>query len=113
MKIVILDRDGVINQDNVNHIKNPNEWIPIPQSLEAITLLNQHGFYVVIATNQSGIGRGLFDFDNLNLIHGKMIKMLGQLGGSIDAIFYCPHTDEDNCNCRKPDIGMYEEISKK
>ena len=71
MKIVILDRDGVINQDNINHIKNPNEWIPIPKSLEAITLLNQHGFYVVIATNQSGIGRGLFDFDNLNLIHGK------------------------------------------
>tara|TARA_B100000780_G_C21109713_1_gene448376 strand:- start:1144 stop:1683 length:540 start_codon:yes stop_codon:yes gene_type:complete len=113
MKIVILDRDGVINQDNVNHIKNPNEWIPIPQSLEAITLLNQHGFYVVIATNQSGIGRGLFDFDNLNLIHGKMIKMLGQLGGSVDAIFYCPHTDDDKCNCRKPDIGMYEEISRR
>ena len=113
MKIVILDRDGVINQDNVNYIKSPNEWIPIPQSLEAITLLNQHGLYVVIATNQSGIGRGLFDFESLNLIHSKMVKMLGQLGGHIDAIFYCPHIDEDNCGCRKPNIGMLEEISKR
>ena len=101
MKIVISDEKLKINQDNINHIKNPNEWIPIPKSLEAITLLNQHGFYVVIATNQSGIGRGLFDFDSLNLIHGKMIKMLGQLGGSIDAIFYCPHTDEELITFKK------------
>jgi len=113
MKIVILDRDGVINQDSVNFIKSPNEWIPIPQSLEAITLLNQHGFYVVIATNQSGIGRGHFDFESLNLIHSKMIKMLGRLGGHIDAIFYCPHTDDDNCDCRKPKVGMFDEISKR
>jgi len=113
MKIVILDRDGVINEDSANYIKNPNEWIPIPQSLEAIALLKQNNFYVIIATNQSGVGRGLYNVEVLNQIHNKMNKMLQDVGGSIDAIFFCPHTDEDNCNCRKPKIGMLEEIEKR
>jgi len=113
MKLVILDRDGVINEDSANHIKNPNEWIPIPRSLEAIALLNQNGFNVVIATNQSGIGRGLFDIHTLNLIHKKMMQSLFDVGGSIDAIFFCPHTNNDNCDCRKPKTGMYEEIAKR
>jgi len=113
MKLVILDRDGVINEDSASYIKNPNEWIPIPQSLEAIALLKQNNFHVVIATNQSGVGRGLYDISTLNQIHNKMIKMLQDVGGAIDAIFYCTHTDEDDCNCRKPKMGMLEEIEKK
>lgn len=113
MKLVILDRDGVINEDFGKHIKNPNEWIPIPQSLEAISMLNQNNFHVIIATNQSGLKRGLFDVDTLNQIHNKMLKMLQDLGGSIDAIFYCPHTDEDKCRCRKPKSGMFEEIESR
>ncbi len=110
MKLVILDRDGVINQDSANYIKSPNEWIPIPNSLEAISLLNQNGYSVVIATNQSGVGRGLYGIEELNNIHAKMIKMLAELGGSIDAIFFCTHTEEDRCDCRKPEIGMLVEI---
>ena len=111
MKLVILDRDGVINQDSIHYIKNPNEWIPIPDSLESIARLNQHGFSVIIATNQSGIGRGLFDIETMNAINKKMLGLLSQVGGHIDAIFYCPHTDDENCECRKPKTGMLEEIS--
>ena len=111
MKLVILDRDGVINQDSVHYIKNPNEWIPIPDSLESIARLNQYGFSVIIATNQSGIGRGLFGIETMNAINKKMLDLLGQVGGHIDAIFYCPHTEDANCKCRKPKSGMLEEIS--
>ena len=113
MKLVILDRDGVINQDSANYIKSPNEWIPIPNSLEAISLLNQNGYSVVIATNQSGVGRGLYGIEELNNIHSKMLKMLAELGGSIDAIFYCTNTDEDHCSCRKPKPGMLMEIKNR
>lgn len=113
MKLVILDRDGVINHDSPQHIKSPDEWIPIPGSLEAIALLNQSGFRVVLATNQSGISRGLFDMATLNAIHDKMHRALGQLGGRIDALFYCPHSAEANCDCRKPKSGMIEEISRR
>tara|TARA_B100000768_G_C11273363_1_gene374584 strand:- start:302 stop:838 length:537 start_codon:yes stop_codon:yes gene_type:complete len=111
MKIVILDRDGVINQDSVHYIKTPNEWIPIPDSLESIARLNQHGYTVVIATNQSGIGRGLFDIETMNAINKKMLGLLGHFGGHIDSIFYCPHTADVCCKCRKPKSGMLEEIS--
>jgi len=111
MKLVILDRDGVINEDSVNFIKTPNEWIPIQDSLESIALLNQSGFKVVIATNQSGISRGLFDVSILNLIHEKMFKLLSQQGGHIDAIFFCPHRAEESCECRKPKPGMLKEIA--
>jgi D-glycero-D-manno-heptose 1,7-bisphosphate phosphatase len=113
MKLVILDRDGVINYDSAQFIKNPDEWKPIPGSLEAIALLNQSGFRVVLASNQSGIGRGLFDMATLNAIHDKMHRALGQLGGRIDALFYCPHAAETNCNCRKPKPGMIEDIARR
>ncbi len=113
MKLVILDRDGVINQDSVNFIKNPDEWIPIPGSLEAIALLNQSGFRVALATNQSGIARGLFDMVTLNAIHDKMHRALALVGGRIDAMFYCPHAAEDHCECRKPKTGMIEDIGRR
>ncbi|HEY9269179.1 MAG TPA: D-glycero-beta-D-manno-heptose 1,7-bisphosphate 7-phosphatase [Methylotenera sp.] len=113
MKLVILDRDGVINQDSANFIKNPNEWTPIPGSLEAIALLNQSGYRVAIATNQSGVSRGLFDMATLNSIHDKMHRELATVGGRIDAVFYCPHSADDNCDCRKPKTGMIKEIAKR
>jgi D-glycero-D-manno-heptose 1,7-bisphosphate phosphatase len=113
MKLVILDRDGVVNHDSAQFIKSPDEWKPIPGSLEAIARLNQEGFRVVIATNQSGIGRGLFDMATLNSIHDKMARALSHVGGRIDAIFYCPHAQEANCDCRKPKTGLFEEISRR
>lgn len=113
MKLVILDRDGVINYDSPHYIKSPDEWQPIPGSLEAIALLNQSGYRVAIATNQSGISRGLYDMATLNAIHDKMHRSLGQFGGRIDALFYCPHANEHLCNCRKPRSGMIEEISSR
>ncbi len=113
MKLIILDRDGVINFDSDQFIKNPEEWKPIPGSLEAIARLCQSDYRVVVATNQSGIGRGLFDMTTLNAIHDKMHKACALLGGRIDAIFFCPHTAESNCNCRKPKSGMIEEIAER
>ncbi|MCI3952201.1 MAG: D-alpha,beta-D-heptose 1,7-bisphosphate phosphatase [Burkholderiales bacterium] len=110
MKLFILDRDGVINYDSPSYIKSPEEWKPIPGSLEAIAQLNQSGYHVVVASNQSGIGRGLFDMATLNAIHDKMHRALGQVGGHIDAVFFCPHADEAGCNCRKPRAGLLEEI---
>ena len=109
-KLVILDRDGVINRDSEQFIKSPDEWRPIPGSLEAIARLNHAGFRVVVATNQSGIGRGLFDMATLNAIHEKMHRALALVGGRIDALFYCPHTSESQCDCRKPKTGMLQEI---
>ncbi len=111
MKLVILDRDGVINQDSASYIKSPDEWKPIPGSLEAIALLNQAGYRVVVATNQSGVGRGLFEMATLNAIHDKMHRALGLLGGRIDGIFYCPHAQDAGCRCRKPQPGLLEEIA--
>jgi D-glycero-D-manno-heptose 1,7-bisphosphate phosphatase len=113
MKLVILDRDGVINLDSDQYIKSPDEWKPIPGSLEAIALLNQSGFRVVICTNQSGIGRGLFEMDTLNAIHDKMIRALAHIGGHVDAIFFCPHTATDECTCRKPKPGMFLQIEER
>ena len=112
MKLIILDRDGVINVDSALYIKSPAEWKPLPGSLEAIARLNQAGYKVVVATNQSGIGRGLFDMDTLNAMHEKMHKALAVVGGRIDAIFYCPHTADEGCDCRKPKSGMFERIAK-
>jgi D-glycero-D-manno-heptose 1,7-bisphosphate phosphatase len=111
MKLIILDRDGVINYDSEQFIKSPDEWKPIPGSLEAIARLNQWGWRVVVATNQSGIGRGLFGMDTLNAIHEKMVKSLAQVGGRLDAIFFCPHAADSTCDCRKPKPGMLHEIS--
>jgi D-glycero-D-manno-heptose 1,7-bisphosphate phosphatase len=111
MKLIILDRDGVINYDSPQFIKSPDEWKPIPGSLEAIAQLNQAGYRVVVASNQSGLGRGLFDMATLNSINEKMHKTLAQLGGRIDAIFFCPHAAEAQCGCRKPAAGLFEEIA--
>lgn len=111
MKLIILDRDGVINVDSAQFIKSPAEWKPIPGSLEAIGRLTQAGWRVVVATNQSGIGRGLFDMDTLNAIHDKMHKAVTASGGRIHAIFYCPHAADSNCDCRKPKAGMFNRIA--
>ncbi len=111
-KIVILDRDGVINQDSDDYIKSPEEWIPLEGSLEAIAQLNRNGYRVFIFTNQSGISRGYFDEKTLELMHQKMDKMLNKIGGMIEKVFYCPHGPDDGCDCRKPNIGMLKQIEK-
>lgn len=113
MPLVILDRDGVINQDSDAFIKSPNEWEAIPGSLEAITRLNQAGYKVVVATNQSGLARELFSIDTLNLIHAKMNQQLANYGGRIEAIFFCPHGPSNTCACRKPKPGMFLEIASR
>lgn len=109
-KLVILDRDGVINVDSDAFVKSPEEWIPIPGSLEAIARLNQAGYRVAVASNQSGIGRGLFDMATLNAMHLKMHRAAAAVGGRIDAVFFCPHTAEDQCECRKPKPGLLQAI---
>lgn len=111
MKLAILDRDGVINFDSDQYIKSPAEWRPIPGSIEAIARLNQSGFRIAVATNQAGIGRGLFDMVTLNAINDKMMEMVFRQGGRIDALFFCPHTALEQCGCRKPRTGMFEEIA--
>lgn len=108
---VILDRDGVINIDKDEFIKSPDEWIAIPKSLEAIALLNSHGFKVAVITNQSGIARGLFDEQTLTAIHQKMQTQVNAVGGVIDAIYYCPHGPDDNCECRKPKPGLFKQCA--
>ena len=113
MKMIILDRDGVINQDSDQFIKSPEEWIPIPGSLEAIARLNQTGWRVVLASNQSGVGRGLFGMDTLNAINAKMVESLAQVGGRLDAIFFCPHAADSTCDCRKPKPGLYKQIESR
>ncbi|MFN3983972.1 MAG: D-glycero-beta-D-manno-heptose 1,7-bisphosphate 7-phosphatase [Rhodocyclaceae bacterium] len=113
MKLIILDRDGVINHDSEQFIKSPDEWRPIDGSLEAIARLNQWGWRVVVASNQSGIGRGLFGMDTLNAINDKMVKHLAQAGGRLDAIFFCPHPADSTCDCRKPKPGMLRQIGER
>ena len=113
MNLVILDRDGVINKDSNEHIKSPDEWEPIPGSLNAIARLNQAGYRIVLATNQSGLARGLFNIDDLNQIHNKMLKQLSEVGGTIEAIFFCPHAEKDNCQCRKPRPGLFQDIASR
>ena len=113
MKLIILDRDGTINSDSDEFVKSPDEWLPLPGALEAIARLNHAGWHVVIASNQSGLGRGLFDVGSLNAMHAKMMKLLAVQGGRIDAIFYCPHTAEDDCQCRKPRPGLLEQIGQR
>jgi D-glycero-D-manno-heptose 1,7-bisphosphate phosphatase len=112
-KVVVLDRDGVINVDSDAFIKSPDEWVALPGSLEAIARLNQAGYRIAIATNQSGIGRGLFDMNALNAMHLKMHRMVALVGGRIDAVFFCPHTAEDHCECRKPKPGMLKMIAER
>ena len=111
MKLVILDRDGTINHDSDEFIKSPEEWQALPGALEAVGRLNHAGYHVVLATNQSGLGRGLLDVASLNAIHKRMLKQLAAVGGRIDAIFYCPHAPEDACTCRKPLPGLIEQVA--
>ncbi len=113
MRLIILDRDGVINQDSDNYIKSVEEYIPIPGSLEAIARLNQAGYRVAVATNQSGIARGLYDVATLNAMHDKLRRMLAAVGGEIEMIAFCPHGPDDQCTCRKPNPGMYLEIAER
>ncbi len=113
MKLVILDRDGTINQDSEQHIKSPLEWKPIPGSLEAIARLTHAGWRMVVATNQSGIARGLFDVATLNAIHAEMHRAVALAGGRIDAVFFCPHAADSNCECRKPKPGLLREIGER
>jgi D-glycero-D-manno-heptose 1,7-bisphosphate phosphatase len=112
-KLVILDRDGVINVDSDAFIKSVDEWIALPGSLEAIARLNQAGYRVAVATNQSGIGRGLFDTTALNEMHAKMQRQAAAVGGRVDAVFFCPHTAQDHCDCRKPKPGMLKMIAER
>ena len=113
MKLIVLDRDGVINHDSDEYIKSTDEWVPIDGSLEAIARLNHGGYTVVVASNQSGIARGYFDIETLAAMHRKMATLLEKLGGRVDAIFYCPHGPKDNCDCRKPKPGMLLEIGQR
>jgi len=112
-KLVILDRDGTINEDSLEFIKSADEWVPLPGSLEAIARLNHAGWHVVVASNQSGLGRGLFEVSELNAIHTKMHQQLAEVGGRIDAVFYCPHAPDDGCQCRKPASGLFEQIAER
>lgn len=113
MKLVILDRDGTINADSQEYIKSAAEWEPLPGAIEAIARLNHAGWHVVVATNQAGLGRGLFDVAALNAMNTKMHKLLVAQGGRVDAVFYCPHTPDDACNCRKPLPGLFEQIGER
>lgn len=112
MSFVVLDRDGVINEDSDAFIKNPSEWKPLPRSLEAIALLTAAGFRVAVLTNQSGIARGLFDLPALNGIHEKMRTAVVAAGGSIEAILFCPHGPDDHCDCRKPKPGLFRRLAR-
>ncbi|MDT8281677.1 MAG: D-glycero-beta-D-manno-heptose 1,7-bisphosphate 7-phosphatase [Gammaproteobacteria bacterium] len=113
MKLIVLDRDGVINHDSDAYIKSKEEWQPIEGSLEAIARLNHSGYTVVVASNQSGLARGHFEIEGLTAIHQKMDELLAKIGGRIDAVFYCPHGPDDACDCRKPKPGMLLQIGQR
>ncbi len=113
MKLVIVDRDGTINHERDDYIKSAEEWVPLPGAMEAIARLNHAGWHVVVATNQSGIGRGLFDMAALNAMHAKMHQLLARHGARVDAVFFCPHTPEDHCTCRKPQPGLFNMIGER
>lgn len=113
MKLIVLDRDGVINADSDAYIKSAQEWEPLPGSLQAIARLNEADYCVVVATNQSGIARGLFDVEALAAMHEKMNRLLANYGGRIDAVFFCPHGPDDACGCRKPGTGLFDEIARR
>jgi D-glycero-D-manno-heptose 1,7-bisphosphate phosphatase len=113
MKIILLDRDGVINFDSYEYIKSPEEWHAIPGSLEAIAQLNKAGYRVIVVTNQSGVARGYYDLKMLDRIHEKLIRELAFVGGHIEEIFFCPHHPDEHCNCRKPKPGLMHQAQKK
>ena len=109
-KLVILGRDGVLNQFREGHVTTPEEWVPIDGALEAVARLNHTGWHVVVATNQSGIGRGMIDMSAVNTVHAHMNNLLQAEGGRLDAVFFCPHVPEDGCGCRKPQPGLLQDI---
>jgi D-glycero-D-manno-heptose 1,7-bisphosphate phosphatase len=109
-KLVITGRDGILNVFRTDHVKAPEEWVPLPGALEAVARLNHAGWHVVVATNQSGIGRGMIDMTSVNAIHQHMMRLLAEKGGRIDAVFFCPHTATEQCECRKPLPGLMREI---
>lgn len=113
MKLIILDRDGVINIDSDEYIKTADEWEPIPGSLQAMGRLSQAGYTLAILTNQSGIARGMFDLETLHAMHKKMNDSLEQYGGQVSAVFFCPHGPNDECECRKPKVGMYHDLASR
>jgi D-glycero-D-manno-heptose 1,7-bisphosphate phosphatase len=110
-KLIILGRDGILNRFREDHVKEPAEWEPIPGALEAVARLNHAGWHVVVATNQAGIGRGMIDMAAVNAVHLHMMKMLATKGGRLDAVFFCPHTRDDHCDCRKPMPGMMRDVA--
>jgi len=110
--VIVLDRDGVINQDSSHFIKSADEWIALPGSATAIKKLNDAGFTVVVATNQSGVGRGLFSLTTLEDIHRKMTAVVTAAGGHLDGIYYCPHEPDAGCDCRKPEPGLLQQIAQ-
>jgi len=110
MKLLILDRDGTLNRSRDDYVASADEWEALPGALEAVARLNHGGWRVVLATNQSGVGRGMFDMVSLNAIHAKMHRQLAAVGGRVEAIFFCPHAPEDACNCRKPAPGLFQQI---
>ncbi len=111
MKLIVLDRDGTINHDSDQYVKSPAEWKPLPGALEAIARMTQAGYRIAVATNQSGIARGLFDTSTLLDIHNMLSRAVNQAGGRIDAFFFCPHAADSRCECRKPEPGMLRQIS--
>jgi D-glycero-D-manno-heptose 1,7-bisphosphate phosphatase len=113
VKLIILGRDGILNDFRDDHVKAPEEWFPIPGALEAVARLNHAGWHAVVATNQSGIGRGMIDMASVNAVHAHLYKSLMAVGGRIDAVFFCPHTPEDKCGCRKPQPGLMNDIGKR
>jgi D-glycero-D-manno-heptose 1,7-bisphosphate phosphatase len=112
-RLVILGRDGILNVYREDHVKAPDEWEPIPNALEAVARLNHAGWHTVIATNQAGIGRGMIDMASINAVHQRMMQRLHEVGGRLDAVFFCPHTPEDNCECRKPKPGLMKQIAQR
>ena len=112
-KLIILGRDGILNEFREDHIKAPEEWVAVPGALEAVSRLNHAGWHVVVATNQSGIGRGMIDMAAVNAVHAHMMQRLQAHSGRIDAVFFCPHTPEDGCDCRKPQPGMMLDIGRR
>ena len=112
-KLVIMGRDGILNHFRENHVTAPDEWLPIADALEAVARINHAGWHVVVATNQSGIGRGMIDMSAVNAVHAYMNQMLMAQGGRVDAVFFCPHTPEDNCDCRKPKPGLLLDIGRR
>ena len=110
VKLVILGRDGILNDFRDDHVKGPEEWSPVPGAMEAVARLNHAGWHTVVATNQSGIGRGMIDMASVNAVHAHMFKLLMAVGGRIDAVFFCPHSPDEQCDCRKPLPGLMHEI---